>query len=404
MAGGTQKARVCFVAPNNYNVLAARDDLQHIGGAEVQRALIARELARRGHDIRFVTWDHGQPDGVAHDGIRVFKTCPPAAGLPGIRFLHPRWTSLWAAMARADADVYYQRTAGAESGQVALWCRRKGRRFVFAVAQEAECDGRLGGLRNRRERWLYRYALRHADVIVAQTETQRRMLAEYVGRAARVIRSCAPEPEVPAERPSLTERLAARRILWVGRTGYPKRPEMLLELARLTADCHFDVVGIPTDTDAKHRDLIRAFENTANVTLHGFVPHGRVGAYYDGAAAVICTSVWEGFPNTFLEAWSRGVPTISTVDPDAIIQGQGVGALATSPEAMRDAIRDLLASPDRWSECAARARRYFQAHHTVRVAGDAYETLLADLLPPGFLTRSPAGGGGATPAPRNAPA
>jgi glycosyltransferase involved in cell wall biosynthesis len=379
MAGGTQKARVCFVAPNNYNVLAARDDLQHIGGAEVQRALIAKELARRGHDIRFVTWDHGQPDGVAHDGIRVFKTCPPAAGLPGIRFLHPRWTSLWAAMARADADVYYQRTAGAESGQVALWCRRKGRRFVFAVAQEAECDGRLGGLRSRRERWLYRYALRHADVIVAQTETQRRMLAEYVGRDARVIRSCAPEPEVPAERPSLTERLAARRILWVGRTGYPKRPEMLLELARLTADCHFDVVGIPTHTDAKHRDLIRAFDNTANVTLHGFVPHARVGACYDRATALVCTSVWEGFPNTFLEAWSRGIPTVSTVDPDRIIQGQGLGTLATSPEAMRAAIRELLGSPDRWADCAARARQYFRAHHTVRAAGDAYELLLTDL-------------------------
>jgi glycosyltransferase involved in cell wall biosynthesis len=382
LAADSRKARFCLVAPNNYNVIAARDDLQHIGGAEVQRALIAGELARRGYEVSFITWDHGQPDGVVHDGIRVFKTCPQGGGLPGVRFLHPQWTSLWAAMARADADVYYKRTAGAESGQVALWCRWKRRRFVLATAHDAGCDRRLDGLTRRRERWLYLYAIRRADAIVAQTDTQRRMLAENFGRAARVIRSCAPEPEVPAERPSLTERLAARRILWVGRTSYFKRLEMLLELARLTPDCHFDVVGIPTRRDAKLRDLIEAFEDTPNVTLHGFVPHARVGAYYDRAAALICTSVQEGFPNTFLEAWSRGVPTISTVDPDRIIQGQGLGTLATSPEAMRAAIRELLGSPDRWSDCAARGRQYFRAHHTVRAAGDAYEALLRDLLPP----------------------
>jgi hypothetical protein len=70
--------------------LAGRPDLRHIGGAEVQQRLLARELLKRGFDVSFVTLDHGQPDEVRHDGIRVLKTYTKEEKMPGLRFLHPR--------------------------------------------------------------------------------------------------------------------------------------------------------------------------------------------------------------------------------------------------------------------------------------------------------------------------
>jgi hypothetical protein len=79
--------------------------------------------------VSFVTLDYGQPDGIQHHGITVYKAYAPDSGLPVLRFVHPRWTGLWAAMARADADVYYTRCAGYEVGQATLWCRRHRRRF-----------------------------------------------------------------------------------------------------------------------------------------------------------------------------------------------------------------------------------------------------------------------------------
>lgn len=364
---------VCFVAPKNYSLLAGHSDLRHIGGAEVQRLLIARELVRRGFAVRFVTLDYGQPDGIEHDGIRVYKMCAADAGWPGLRFIHPRWTSLSAALARADADVYYQRTAGVESGQVALWCRRNRRALVLAIASDMECDPRLPG-KAARERWFFQYALRRADAVVAQTRLQARRLADHFGVAATVIRSCAP---TPAETSPTARQPYVPRVLWVGRFAAPKRPELLLELAALCPDWHFDVVGEPNDPGSNRAYVYDALRALPNVTLRGFVPYAQIGARYDAATLLLCTSAWEGYPNTFLEAWSRGLPVVSTVDPDGVIQRQGLGRLAGgSARELRAAIEALLEHAEERAACAERARRFFGAHHTVAAAGDAYEALL----------------------------
>ena len=112
------KPSICFVALNAYNVLSSRKDIKHTGGAEVQQMQIASWLMNQGYSVSFVTLDHGQPDDVDIDGTRVFKAYAREDGIRGLRFIYPRWSGLWAAMARADADVYYQRGPECETGQV----------------------------------------------------------------------------------------------------------------------------------------------------------------------------------------------------------------------------------------------------------------------------------------------
>jgi hypothetical protein len=119
---------------NNYALLSGHDAIQHIGGAEVQQAILGRALATRGYSVSFVTLNHGQPDGIEIDGVRVFKAYSPTAGIRHLRFLHPAWTGLCQAMKRADAQFCYQRMANGETGQVALWCGHKRRKFVSALA------------------------------------------------------------------------------------------------------------------------------------------------------------------------------------------------------------------------------------------------------------------------------
>ena len=47
--------------------------------------------------------DYGQPDGTVIDGVTIHNLHEPDAGLPGLRFVHPRFTGLWAAMKRVNA-------------------------------------------------------------------------------------------------------------------------------------------------------------------------------------------------------------------------------------------------------------------------------------------------------------
>ena len=90
--------KICLVGLDNLPVLAPEYGQHTIGGESVQQTLLARALARRGHDVSMVVGDYGQPDGAEWEAIRVFKAYRPDAGLPVLRFIHPRWTGMWSAL------------------------------------------------------------------------------------------------------------------------------------------------------------------------------------------------------------------------------------------------------------------------------------------------------------------
>ncbi len=54
------KPSICFVSLDNFATLVDDPKFGHIGGAEMQQAIIGRELAKRGYRVSFITLDHGQ--------------------------------------------------------------------------------------------------------------------------------------------------------------------------------------------------------------------------------------------------------------------------------------------------------------------------------------------------------
>jgi hypothetical protein len=111
---------LCFVNLNAYPALVTGLESHPIGGEEVQHSLLATLFARAGYDVSLVTGDYGQPDGERVEGVRVYASFKARAGVPVLRFVHPRWTLLHAALKRADADVYYVSCAGV--GKAGVWC------------------------------------------------------------------------------------------------------------------------------------------------------------------------------------------------------------------------------------------------------------------------------------------
>jgi glycosyltransferase involved in cell wall biosynthesis len=372
---------ICFIGMNNYGLLSGREDIPHIGGAEVQRMLIARELHSRGYRVSFVTLDHGQPDGIEHGGVRVYKAYDLDKGLRFVRFVHPRWTGLWSAMARADADIYCARGADNEAGQAVLWCRRHKRSFIFWGAIDADFMLELP-LTSPTERWLSRLAVRSADVIIAQTKTQQQLLARNYGLSSAHIPNlgrsercgAASTPNVP-----LGER---RRVLWVGRPAEQKRFEWLLDLARICPDVTFEAAGISDSGSGYERDLALRAAPMSNVRMHGRVPPSGMPSLYAGASLLCSTSAHEGFPNVFLEAWSMGLPVVSTFDPDGVIAATGSGLVAGSVEGLAKGIREMFSSGERWAKASSAARKYYVENHSPTRCIDKFEEVLGTLRSP----------------------
>lgn len=343
--------KICLVGLNNLSVLAPGYEDPIVGGEPVQQTLLGRALARRGHDVSMVVADHGQPDGVECSGIRVFKAYRLDAGVPVLRFIHPRWTGLWSALMRADADVYYTSCAGMEVGVLALFCRHFGKRFVFRSASDADCDKSRLLVRYARDRWLYGYGLRRADAILVQSSAQAQALLRSYGLKSRVAGMLV---NIPASVPSHD-----LDVLWVGNIRQLKRPDRLLELAAQLPQVNFHMVGGALPAEEALYDQVReAAADMSNLCFHGRLSYRDANAMYGRARLLVNTSDVEGFPNSYLQAWISGVPVVTLIDPDSVIEREGLGVAARAPDQIAGAIARLLGSSRAWQAASDRCSRF----------------------------------------------
>lgn len=367
-AGLARPPHVCFVAPNTWPVLADDRSVPVVGGAEVQQALLATSLARHGYRVSMICLDYGQPECATVNGVTVWKICPPDAGIPMLRFVHPRLTSLWSALKRVDADIYYQRTSAVATGFVAAFCARHGKRSIYAGASDADFAPGLEHLRYARDRWIFRYGLRTVDRIIVQNPLQQdRVLANY-GRSSVLIPNCyAPPPHARADR--------AGYVLWAGGVRPQKRPEVLLELVRALPQHRFVMIGGGKRSRAgeEYAGAIRAAAaKLPNLESTGFLPFAEADRRFNGARVVVSTSLDEGFPNVFLQAWARGVPTVAFVDPISPGRGRPFHHVVADLAQARAEVDRLMSDDLAWRDASQRSLAHFRDNYSVEAVIGAY--------------------------------
>lgn len=384
--------RICFVAQNAFGALSGQAS-EHSGGIERQSALWARWFAARGHEATLLSWDVGQSEGTRVRGVRVVKMCRREAGRPGLRFLHPRWTSLVAALRRADAELYHYMSGDSGLGQIALWCRARRRPLTYYVSSTWAAERALPHLRVRRERLLYRVGLFRADRVMVQTRLQQGLLRQGFGVESTIVRMPCEDLAQTRADISSARHAGGDRLLWVGRISPEKRLEWLLDVARACPDLAFDVVGASNEDNRYVAALLARAGGMPNVTLHGRVFDGAaLGALYHQAALLCCTSSSEGFPNTFLEAWSHALPLVTTFDPDGLTERLGLGVVAGDVGGLVAGIRALLASPEAHRRASHNALAYFRENHSPAVVLPQVERIFLEAVARAGPSRSRAAG------------
>jgi glycosyltransferase involved in cell wall biosynthesis len=369
--------KICIVGLDDYPQLANLKDAKYVGGESVQHVLLARAWRDLGHEVSMIVHDHGQGRVTHVDGIRAVAPYSREDGIPVLRFAHPRLTGLIAAMREIDADVYYQSPAGAPTGVTAWFCRRNGKRFITRIASDLACIPGKQLIRFWRDRKIYEYGLRNADLIVAQSEQQRTLLKQNYGLQSQVL-------DMAVEMPSGPQAPKDIDVLWVANFRPVKRPEVVLELARRLPNVRFTMAGgsLP-GADDYYRDMLKAAGELPNVSCPGAVPYAEVGAVFSRAKIFLNTSQIEGFPNTFLQAWVRGVPVVTFFDPDSLVKQRQLGRTASDLDDMVDAIQSMLSDDGERQRAGERARAYAVAQFSgTRIATRYLEMLAAQDEPP----------------------
>jgi glycosyltransferase involved in cell wall biosynthesis len=321
-----------------------------------------------------ITADYGQPDGAVWHGVKTFKAFDRGAGLPLLRFVHPRWTGLWAALKRADADVYYVSCAGGIVGQVALFCQRQGKRLIFRIASDSDCapDTLLIPQFYWRDSRLYEYGLRRASAVLTQSVRQQQLLARNYGVSSSIAGMLVEPANSYADS-------AGRDIdaLWVSNIRSVKRADVLLDVAERLPDISFHMVGGPVSGELQRFETTRArARSTPNMTFHGAVPYREAFMLYGRARVFVNTSDVEGFPNTYLQAWASGTPVVAFFDPDNLIAREGLGVVVKTRHEMETAIRMLVHDASAWNAARARCLAYIEREYSEATVLEPYLLLL----------------------------
>lgn len=337
-----------------------------IGGAEYQaRLLVEHWSAHYDVDIVYLT-TRTNPSYSPHgyrivqfstdDGIRRYGTFFDAV-------------RLHRALRAVEPDVIYQQVGCAHTGIAAFYARRAGCKLFWRVSSDRSLEppGSSWWRRphHRIERRFLEYGIAHATGIIVQNTRQQHLLRERYGRDSVLVKSFHPAPSEQ----SATGARGVRTILWVGNLKRLKNPAAFLRLAHsfeTRADVEFVMIGAPGDDPRWTDALIASIAAHRNVRYLGALPQADVNERLSRAYALVNTSDYEGFPNTFVQAWLRGVPVLSLhADPDELLSNGTCGLLSGTEERLLADLRQLLDTPDLAARLGRTAREYARRAHSM---------------------------------------
>jgi glycosyltransferase involved in cell wall biosynthesis len=176
-------------------------------------------------------------------------------------------------------------------------------------------------------------------------------------------------------------------VLWIGSLTPVKDPLAYVDLAERLPGVQFVMVAHDHATRSRLlgglvRERARRLPNLEVLSRR---PAGELSNLYERAVAVVNTSSFEGFPNTFLEGWARGVPVVSLgIDPDGVIAREGLGAFAGGSSATAAAaIRRYAEDPEAARAAGEAGYRYVEKTHAPEVVTPYWLALVERLLRPG---------------------
>jgi glycosyltransferase involved in cell wall biosynthesis len=333
-----------------------------VGGAERQQWMLARALSKAGSSVTvgvrdtLRTGDHHTIDGVEFVGLK----CTQAL---------QSWYSF---LRMSRPDWWYWRCANHLWGVAVEMAHSLGVRTIFSTALDRDVTPR-NALFWRRRWWpLYAWGLMRTDRIFVQHQGQLDNLRCRWQPKAYVIPNMA-EPRTAIKSHSERERYVA----WVAVLRQVKRPDRLIDIARRASNVRFVVCGGPSAfmSSPGYGELtVRQLKNVPNIEYLGAVAPDVASTIIANASIFLSTSDEEGFPNTFLQAWSSGTPVISLkIDPDRLIKRERLGAVVGDIDSAICEIRRLIDSPREREEISSRALRHAKSAHSREAVLAAFE-------------------------------
>jgi glycosyltransferase involved in cell wall biosynthesis len=328
------KKRVCIVIPDHWSA--------NMGGAEYQvKVLLGALIQENKYEIFYLTRNASpeyKPEGYSiikianDDGWRRFGTFFDAAKLFNL-------------LNKIKPDIIYQRVGCAYTGIVAYYAKNNNCKFIWHISSDRNVKPFDFALTRNLpfrmiEHRVMNYGITQASNIIAQTKQQDALLKKYYGKAASAI--------IPNFHPKPIEKIIKEKpikVLFVGKLHPLKQPQIFIDLAHDLRDLpnvKFLLIGPPDHDKARQAKIMNRAGKLSNFDYLGYLTQEQVNEYMAQSHILVNTSLWEGFPNTFIQAWMRKVPVVSlNVNPDGVFDDNRLGLMSDGYDEFNAQVRLL---------------------------------------------------------------
>jgi glycosyltransferase involved in cell wall biosynthesis len=317
--------KFCFYGSGIYDALIGNPP----GGAELQIALIAKALSEKELQVTIID---NQGNGTTSRVGNITVLFTGKSKVKGLRFITEKIPNSFRYLMQARADFYYVRGFSYLYLIAAYVAWQLKAKFIIGLATDID-------VLSFKKRFQYVFKTRTsvfnwlkndlpsslAGIILSGKADFRLVQHSYQQKALleRNLKSVIfPNIFLPVDK--LPDPTISDCFVYVGSLNERKGLSDLKLLIEICNTIKFKIIGQPQGGSAsKKTELLK---NHPNVQYFGQMPRESVIRQIDFSKGLLNFSKMEGFPNSFLEAWSCGVPVFSLwVDPDGVIEKYNLG-------------------------------------------------------------------------------
>ncbi|MEN4017756.1 MAG: glycosyltransferase family 4 protein [Methanobacterium sp.] len=357
--------KICFLSPTAYSLLKNRkDDIKNVIGPDIDQITLASELSKRGYKITLITYNEGGPSEEFINGIKVIKTYSPEVQTN----FFSKMRYLWKALKKSDSDIYFH--YGDSLGIIPTFANLMGKKSVYKIASDVLVNRNLiineikefkSSKFNSRVigNWI---DIKFSHAICLQNQYQSEMLKKGYNKKGKIIKS-----HIKLKDPDPAKKSEFPIVLWVGSMAEVKQPWLVIEFAKMMPWVKFQMIGGYQGDPTLYNNIKKQAAKLKNFEFLGVVPFEEIDHYFNKAWILVNTSMFEGFPNSFLQAWMNYMPVVSiNANPDDVITNYKLGFYSRNLKQLKEDLSTLLNNEDLITEMGINGRKYVEDNHDIK--------------------------------------
>lgn len=348
-----------------------KNDGTPTGGAAVEWASWLKGFKEAGHEASILSWVGANKFTAPNNEFNIVEGIELSGGIKILKWFTHRFLKLYKAISKNKPDLLVKECADAYTGILAIVAKLLKIKFLYRVANDLDTDERYKKKLSLFDRKLFEVGLFFSDYILCQNAYQEKNLKnKFPNKKIKVLYNPL------AININNDEILANHRsyVAWVGIFQYQKNLPALYEIAKRQEHTHFKIAGKEDPgIDTESKTALEHLKKLKNVEFMGFIKREEVNSFLGGAYCLLNTSHFEGFSNTFLEAWKVGTPVISTknVNPDGLISKFNLGVIAENYSEIPQILSEYI-QEKKYEDYSIICLKYVKENHNPKILAQKF--------------------------------